>query len=135
MRVETIGAVTLYWQLSRSQRHRLRKKGFDIPRKPMPSGYQQAPEHVEKRTRKGEAHYAWLGDAVSSKGGRTRAIRAFPSIGPCRSCGAAKTERHHIDGNTANNAEANIATLCRRCHMTIDGRLEQCREWASCARK
>lgn len=32
-------------------------------------------------------------------------------------------ERHHRDGDTANNEAANIAFLCRRCHMEIDGRL------------
>lgn len=34
-------------------------------------------------------------------------------------------ERHHADGDPFNNARENIMTVCRRCHMTIDGRLEQ----------
>lgn len=135
MRTEVIGDATLYWQLSRSQRHRLRKKGVEIPRKPMPSGYQQSPEHIAKKTRAGDKHYAWLGDAVSVRGGRTRALRLFPTIGPCEGCGDVKAERHHKDGNTSNNDASNIAALCRRCHMAIDGRLAQCREWATCAKK
>ena len=36
----------------------------------------------------------------------------------------ARAERHHIDGNTANNKPGNIAFLCRRCHMREDGRLD-----------
>ncbi len=71
----------------------------------------------------GAAHPDWIGDAVTARGGRTRALRLFPVIGPCVVCGAPKTERHHIDGNTANNAASNIEALCRRCHMVKDGRL------------
>lgn len=75
------------------------------------------------RYRRGPTHYNWTGDAVSEKAGRKRALRAYPTIGPCEACGATKTERHHKDGNTANNAPDNIAALCRRCHMIADGRL------------
>lgn len=65
----------------------------------------------------------WKGDAVSVKGGRTRALRAYRDIGPCSKCGAEKSERHHVDGDTSNNDPTNIAILCRRCHMDADGRL------------
>jgi hypothetical protein len=78
--------------------------------------------------RRGSSHHKWQGDAVSEKGGRKRALRAFPSVGPCQICGAQKSERHHRDGNTANNAPDNIHVVCRRCHMTEDGRLEQVRK-------
>lgn len=88
-------------------------------------GYKQTPEHVAARMRYGKNNHGWLGDEVSAKGGRTRAIRAFPEIGPCEMCGAARAERHHRDGNTANNAPSNIAPLCRKCHMAKDGRLEE----------
>ena len=30
---------------------------------------------------------------------------------------------HHKDGNTLNNNGDNVTILCRRCHMRIDGRL------------
>ena len=73
--------------------------------------------------RTGANHYRWKGDAVSVRGGRSRAKRAFPAIGPCSACGRTKSERHHIDGDTANNKPENIAVLCRRCHMKEDGRL------------
>lgn len=121
--IERIGDATLYLGLTRSQRSRLRKKGVAIPRKPMPSGYSQSPEHVAKRKRTGAAHYNWQGDAISEKGGRKRALRLYPDIGPCTACGAENAERHHRDENTANNAPENIAILCRRCHMEEDGRL------------
>ncbi len=98
--------------------------------KPGPKrGYKQAPEHVEKRKRFGADHHAWKGDDVSEKGGRTRALRSFDAQ-PCESCGAEKTDRHHKDGNTANNAPENIVFLCRRCHMEADGRLDDVREQA-----
>lgn len=65
----------------------------------------------------------WLGEKVSDDGGRLRARRRFSTAGGCSECGAPKAERHHIDGNTQNNDQSNIAILCRRCHMVADGRL------------
>ena len=47
----------------------------------------------------------------------------YPTIGPCSHCGNDKAERHHRDGNTANNEPSNIDITCRRCHMSTDGRL------------
>lgn len=92
--------------------------------KPGPKkGYKQTASHIEKRTRWGENHHAWKGNAVSEKQGRKRAFYRFKEIGPCSGCGSSKSERHHIDGNTKNNESQNIAILCRRCHMKEDGRL------------
>lgn len=133
-RVETIGRATDYNSLSRSQRYRLRKKGVDVPHKPMPSGYKQSAEHVAKRKRSGEQSHHWLGDSVSDKGGRRRAERMYPILGPCIDCGAEKTERHHRDENPANNAPENIAVLCRSCHMKEHARLRKERR-PSCAKK
>ena len=127
MRCEKIGDATLY--LSRYQRYRLRKKGFVVETPPRKRGYRQSPEHVEKRKRVGSEHYNWQGDAVSVKGGRKRALRAFKAIGPCTKCGDPKAERHHKDDNTANNDTSSIAILCRRCHMETDGRMEKVRQW------
>lgn len=96
--------------------------------KPGPKlGYKQSAEHIEKRKRFGRKHHAWKGNAVSVKGGRTRALRAFPNIGPCQGCGNQRVERHHKDGNTSNNRASNIIPLCRKCHMRTDGRLEAVR--------
>lgn len=78
--------------------------------------------------RSGEKAYQWQGDAVSVRGGRARALRLYRDIGPCVRCGAEPAERHHRDGNTANNAPANIEIICRHCHMEEDGRLEASRE-------
>ena len=131
IRTEVIGDATLYLGLTRSQRSRLRKQGVPIPRKPMPSGYKQSPEHVAKRKRTAADHYNWQGDAISEKGGRKRALKLYRDVGSCTNCGAAKAERHHRDANTANNDPSNIAILCRRCHMEEDGRLEATRATAS----
>lgn len=30
---------------------------------------------------------------------------------------------HHLDGDKANNADWNLACLCQRCHLTIQGRV------------
>jgi hypothetical protein len=82
-----------------------------------------APDVVEARQYlTGESHPQWVGDAVSERGGRTRALRMYRCIGPCK-CGATKAERHHRDGDTSNNHPDNIEALCRRCHMEADGRL------------
>lgn len=91
-------------------------------------GYKQSPEHIEKRKRFGESHSRWKGDFVTEKSGRSRALRAYPDQMPCEKCGTDRSERHHRDGNTANNDAGNIAFLCRRCHMIEDGRLERYRE-------
>jgi hypothetical protein len=71
---------------------------------------------------RGDGHSQWRGDQASVKSGRARAKRRYP-LGPCEQCGQPATERHHRDENTLNNAPENIAILCRRCHMTLDGRL------------
>lgn len=90
-------------------------------------GYKQTPEHIAKRKRFGSEHHQWLGDAITVRSGRSRAKRAYPTIGPCVKCGKVKSERHHKDGNTANNRASNIIPLCRKCHMRTDGRLEAIR--------
>ena len=95
----------------------------------MKKGYRQSDEHVTARIVSGERHPRWEGDAVSQKGGRARALRRFPP-GPCETCGSAEGERHHVDGDTVNNASANVRMLCRRCHMLEDGRLERFRGMA-----
>ena len=103
----------------RQRRYRARKRGESVPEMqpgPVP-GYKQTPEHVQNAKRFGENHHSWIGDSVSTKGGRTRAIRLYPEIGPCSECGTEPAERHHVDGNTANNDPSNIEILCRVCHM------------------
>jgi hypothetical protein len=83
----------------------------------------QSAEHIEKRKRFGPAHHAWKGDNVSAATARCRTKRAFPDAESCTQCGAEPAERHHRDGNPTNNASDNVAILCRRCHMELDGRL------------
>lgn len=123
--------MTSYFELSRSQRYRLRKKGMAIPRKPMPSGYRQTPEHVEKRSRRGADNYQWLGDSPPPAVGRKRAWRIFRDLGPCTQCGAEKSERHHKDENPGNNHPENIAVLCHKCHMAEHARLNRMRKLAN----
>lgn len=96
-----------------------------VPPMPRKKGYKQSPEHIRKKKRFGEAHANWKGDNIAVGTGHSRACRKFVNIGPCKECGNPKSERHHVDGNTANNSEENIAILCRRCHMRQDGRLEK----------
>ena len=64
----------------------------------------------------------WKGADITERSGRSRAIRAYPP-GPCSRCPSPKGERHHKDGDTANNEPSNAEMLCRRCHMEVDGRL------------
>lgn len=100
-----------------TRRYRLRQKGVDVPLQPRPRGYKQSPELVAKRSRSGEAHHAWIGDAASKKVGRKRALRRYPEIGPCSRCGSSEAERHHIDEDALNNEPSNIEPLCRACHV------------------
>lgn len=30
---------------------------------------------------------------------------------------------HHLDGNKSNNTEWNLACLCQRCHLTVQGKV------------
>lgn len=109
----------------RQARYRARKRGEEVEELPRgPIGYKQPPEHIEARKRFGADHHAWLGDSVSERGGRSRALRAYPDPPPCESCGAERAERHHKSGDTSDNSPKNIAFLCRRCHMREDGRLD-----------
>jgi hypothetical protein len=73
---------------------------------------------------RGHANAQWKGDAARPETKRARAQQVY-SLGPCERCGLPATDRHHIDGDPGNNTAANIACLCRKCHMQIDGRLEQ----------
>lgn len=69
-----------------------------------------------------ENHSEWRGDNAQTNTKRERARRRYP-LGDCVACGNEGVDRHHRDGNTGNNSPENIAILCRRCHMAIDGRL------------
>jgi len=88
--------------------------------------------------RHGEQHPGWKGDsATCPAAGHRRARVLYPDLGPCERCKLKPAvERHHVDGNTLNNAPNNIQKLCRRCHMIVDGRLVKfsCREDALASR-
>ena len=79
---------------------------------------------VPPASRWGDQHPQWRGDVASASSKRGRARRLY-KLGNCERCGKKATDRHHIDGNAGNNLSSNIAILCRRCHMEIDGRLVQ----------
>ena len=117
--------------MPRSTRRYLRSKGHNVPKlKPGPrKGYKQTQEHIDAKTRTGEGHHAWKGDGATEKAGRSRALRMYAAR-PCASCAVDRAERHHLDGNTLNNAPENIVFLCRKCHMRKDGRLDEFKKLA-----
>ena len=55
--------------------------------------------------------------------------RQLCSPGPCSygGCSDPGTDVHHIDGDPFNNGLANLARMCRRHHMVLDGRLAAAR--------
>lgn len=56
--------------------------------------------------------------------GHFQARQKYPEMGTCEghNCTAKAFDRHHKDGNPANNARGNVLFLCRQCHMLADGR-------------
>ena len=74
--------------------------------------------------RRGEGNPNWNPESASSENGRQRAQRWY-DLRPCEVCGSEKSERHHRDGDSYNNAHENIMFLCRRHHMIEDGRMER----------
>lgn len=76
--------------------------------------------------REGE-HYRWRGAGAAIQSKRGRAERKY-SMGSCQRCGRPGRDRHHKDGDPGNNRPSNVELLCRRCHMTVDGRLKGLRE-------
>lgn len=87
--------------------------------------YKHTPEAREKirQAKLAEKNPNWLGEKASTQAGRERAQRLYAPR-PCEVCANPKSERHHKDGNTQNNAATNIAFLCRKHHMEADGRLK-----------
>lgn len=66
------------------------------------------------------------------KGGRQYARRTLPRAPVCAECEVAPAvELHHWDGNPLNNDPHNVVSLCRRCHMRVDGRVDAMRERAT----
>lgn len=74
----------------------------------------------------GELNPMWKGDSIAyDASGRARAQRMYIPIGKCQRCGEKPAlDRHHKDGNTANNDPDNVSFLCRSCHMIVDGRMQ-----------
>jgi len=65
----------------------------------------------------------------------SRRIRLERAQGRCEFCGAVNGEPHpvtgsrvvltvaHLDHDTTNNTDDNLAALCQRCHLTYDAAL------------
>lgn len=65
-------------------------------------------------------------EIIRPRSGNERARVDYPDLGVRERCGMVPaTERHHRDSDPTNNRPGNILRVCRRCHMTVDGRLER----------
>lgn len=71
-------------------------------------------------------HPAWRPNACIPNTLRARARRKV-KLDLCEICGAKAIDRHHKDGDIKNNQLLNLQSLCRKCHMTVDGRIERSR--------
>ncbi len=99
------------------------------------TGRRQSLETIEKRIKRGDAHYNWQGG------------KSFEEYGPefdnvlkdkirerdnfeCQVCHVPQdtlTEKlcvHHIDSNKENNSDTNLISLCRSCHVSGHNRKE-----------
>ena len=72
------------------------------------------------------APHGWKGVDAKPHAKRCRTHRRY-AVGKCEICGMDGKDRHHMNGNLDDMSPSNIKVLCRRCHMTIDGRLERAR--------
>jgi len=76
-------------------------------------------EESKKRiseSKQGEKNSGWKGDSVGNSGGHIRAIKMYEAI-QCERCPSThRVQRHHVDGNPANNLPENIRILCELCH-------------------
>lgn len=76
-----------------------------------------------------ESHPRWKGDDATTGAKNMRARQWIPLSGMCEKCQVKRAcDRHHKDGNPGNNEPSNVALLCRRCHMEVDGRLARLKE-------
>lgn len=76
-----------------------------------------------RRILRGPDNPQWKGDNLKWRESGHGRCRKMYALGPCAICGKQAIDRHHKDGNTVNNAPENVQILCRRCHMTVDGRM------------
>lgn len=84
-------------------------------------GYKQSESHKAAIAASLGPHRGnWKGDIAGQKTGRQG---HFVSIRKQSRAKGAKAENQN--GTTLNNDPSNIRFLCRRCHMTEDGRLEK----------
>ncbi len=86
--------------------------------------------------KRGDKNPNWIPEIkLKDDTGRARARSWFAELcgGPCADCGNPGYDLHHKDGNPSNNVLENIELLCRRCHMTRDGRLSALRRQAKAA--
>lgn len=78
---------------------------------------------------RGELHPSWKGGRVTPNSGRSRALKLYVDVEPCRLCIAegieqvGRSERHHKDGDTRNNGASNIDWLCRTHHIRVEDRM------------
>ena len=70
-------------------------------------------------------HPKWRVNDAKPRTGNARAEKMYPTLGKCSLCFHKAIDRHHMDGNTLNNKETNIAPLCRYHHMIVDGRMDK----------
>jgi hypothetical protein len=78
-----------------------------------------------KPYRRGLQLHRWKKGLKNLDQHRRRARKLFPELADCEMCNAAPAvDRHHKDNNPCNNEPSNIARLCRKCHMIVDGRLK-----------
>ena len=78
----------------------------------------------------GSNNHGWKGDNVGYEGIHNWIRKYLPKRKSCQKCKKVKPlERHNISGKYLRDFK-DWEWLCRRCHMIVDGRLENCKKYS-----
>ena len=93
-------------------------------------------QHGQRVPHLGDEHW-WDASTGTWRDGQGRAVRVLPTAEEVSSVRMTKVVLAvaHRDHDTTNNADANLAAFCQRCHMNHDRPEHQRRRWRTLFRR